>query len=204
VWGFARTREQDSGFTLAELLVVASLMGIILAASWLAFSAITASDKVTSSATAAAHDMSDPLESISKTVMQNNGFNITLVPPGVTAVTPTAYRMLVWTNRNLSTSTAELDAFYANSAGELVWERWLYNSNKTAFTTHVKWVMTTANANVEKNKPLFTYLDATGAAITDMNQVPAKTRSVRVDAVAKLADGKYASDSRLILLRNRN
>ena len=196
--------KHDEGVTLPELLVVLIMMVFVLASSWAGFQAVTAGTTASASAVTVEHDMSDPLELTSKMVMQNNGINTTTRPTGFTTVSPTPYQLWVWTNRSKSSATAELDAFYADPAGELVWERWSYNSSKTAYTQHVRWVMSSNNANISQHVPLFMYLDANGAPITDMTLVPSAARSVRMTAVSLLSNGRYATDSRSILFRNKN
>lgn len=199
----ARALGDDVGLTLAELLVAATLLGVIITGAFAGMAAVRGSDVVAGAASTQARDMANPLEMISKMVMQNNGFNTVTYPTGWTSVTPTAYSILIWTNQSMGQSP-ELDAFYANSSKELVWERWKYDSRKTTFTTHVRWVMSTSNANVQRNVPLFRFYDGSGDELTDMSLVPARARVIIATTVSKLSNGAYAQDSRTILFRNRN
>lgn len=198
-WSTLRSSE---GMTLTELLVAVALIGVVVTAAFAGLLVINKGSEVSSSASIVAHDMSDPLEMMSRMIMQNNGLNTATVPQGWSSITPGQYQLLVWTNAKLGV-TPELDAFYSTSAGELVWERWTYNSSKTAFTNHVRWVMSPDNANVAEGVPLFKYYDAEGTQITDMGQAASTTRYVVATTVSESGDNVY-TDSRKILFRNRN
>lgn len=188
--------------TLTEVLVASALLGMVITAGFAGLMVISKGGTISSSASIAAHDMADPLEMMSRMIMQNNGFNTATIPPGWSAIAPSQYQLLVWTNPKLGTNP-ELDAFYSTDAGELVWERWVYNSGKTTFTTHVRWVMSQNNANVARGVPLFKYYDAAGTQITDMGQAASMTRYVIATTVSDSGTDVY-TDSRTILFRNRN
>jgi hypothetical protein len=181
----------DDGFTLSELIIVTGLLGFIVAAAWAGMAAISKAGTVSSNATTASHDLSIPLEQISKIVMQN------------TTVKSTApNRIEVWTDRNLD-DLPELDAFYADAAGELVWESWFYDSARTTYTKHTKWVFSENNANVSSGSPLFTYYDKAGNVITDMEKAPSKTYYMRAVVKVRL-DDHVVDGARTILFRNRS
>lgn len=183
----------DAGFTLTELLAVVGLMGVVIAAAWGGMYVVAKSNAQTTAQSNAAHSFADPMEEISKMLMQN--LSVSSTDP---------YRVEVWTDRNMD-GQPELDAFYAAS-GQLVYERWGYNSARTVVLNHYKWVMSPANGNNYGGTmvPLFTYYDANGVQITDMTKAPSGTRLVRVRVVVRLGNGATTSDTRDVVFRNRS
>jgi hypothetical protein len=186
-----RRLADDSGFSLSELVIVTGLLGFIVAAAWAGMAAISKAGDVSENATTTTHDLSIPLEQISKVVMQNTTVKYTA-----------ANRMEVWTDRNLD-NMPELEVIYANAAKELVWESFYYDSSRTTVTKHTKWVFSVNNANASSGTPLFTYYDRAGAVITDMEKAPSLSRYVRVRVKVQLKD-QVVEGGRIILYRNRS
>lgn len=184
----------DSGFSLSELLVVLGLMGAVLAVAWAGLFGIRASDEIASQEGQAATAFADPLEQMSRILMQNTSVRST-----------DNNRVEVWTDRDLD-GLPELNAFYANADGQVVHEWWLYNTARTAVTQHRTWVMAENNANVSSGTPLFTYVDADGVELsgTDIAQKgPSDTVFVRVRMTVDI-NGRTETDVREILFRTRS
>lgn len=187
-----QTCRRDDAFTLAELVVVVGLLGFVLAGAWAGMSVINKSQQVNHAASVTARDLSNPMEQMSRTIMQNSE---------VSSTDPN--QIVVWTDRTQD-GLPEKNSFYVNAGGELIWESWEYNATRSSFTKHNVWVMSDNNANSASGVDLFTYQDKNGVAITDMSHAPSDTRSVVVTLVADLGNGATAQDVRTILFRNRN
>ena len=194
----------DEGLSLSELLVVVGMLGVVLAAAWGGFFALTRSDVVNTAQSQAAHDFSDPMEWMSKIVMQETAMDSVGTTPN--SINPGPYAIGVWTNRNADT-TPELNNISVDTAGDLVWESWVYDSSRLNVLpgTHNKWVVSSTNSNrtVSPNVPLFTYLDSQDTTITDMTTVSSATYRIRVTLLVPGVDGVTLRDSRDITLRNK-
>ena len=185
----------DSGFSLSELIIVLGLLSMVLMGAWGGMFYVTKSNSVSTFQGNAAHDFADPMEEMSRMIMQNLTIN---------AADP--YRIEVWTDRGM-TGKPELDAFYATVDNKLVYESWGYTSDRLTITRHRLWVMSPSNYNRTTSTPLFTYYDKTGAVIAT-SLVPSKAPSdavrVRVRLRVDMGSGVTASDVRDIVFRNRS
>jgi hypothetical protein len=191
---------REDGLSLAEFVTVVSVLGFVLAAAWAGFFAFQKADSINTVQAQAAHDFSDPMEWVSKIVMQATAIDTA----GTTSnsISPSAYQIGVWTNRD-SDTTPELNNIYVDTSGNLVWEYWTYDSSRTTTTKHVKWVVSATNANRSAGVPLFTYWDANGNQITDMSLAASSTYRVTVTLAVPGSSGGTLQDSRDITLRNK-
>jgi len=186
--------EDERGFSLSELLVVLGLMGAVLAVAWAGLFGIRQSDRIASSQGDAATAFGDPMEEMSKILMQNTSVRTT-----------SSNRIEVWTDRDLN-GMPELNAFYPTSDGTLVWEWWQYNTARTAFTAHRTWVMSEVNANLAQGVPLFTYYVKNGSALSGADiasKGPSDTVYVKVRLTIDL-DGRTETDVREVSFRTRS
>ncbi len=190
----------DDGLSLAELMVVVSVLGFVLAAAWAGMFALQRADVVNTAQSQAAHDFSDPMEWMSKIVMQATAIDTVGTTPN--SINPGPYQIGVWTNRDGDT-TPELNNIYVDAGGHLVWEYWVYNSSRTTPLKHVKWIVSYTNANVAAGVPLFTYWGATGNQITDMSVASSGTYRVTATLAVPGVDSGSMRDSRDITLRNK-
>jgi len=185
----------DAGFSLTELIVVVGLLPIVLAMAWGGLMYATTSAAVNTTQGNAAHDFANPMEQMSRVLMQNTSIR-----------SASANRIEVWTDRDMDGSP-ELDAFYVTADKKLVFERWGYNSGRTTILSHNVWNMSTNNHNMATTTALFTYYDKDGNVIADADiasRAPSNATRVRVKLLMDMGKGRTANDVRDILFRNRS
>jgi len=191
----ARIFSEESGFSLPELIIVVGLIPLVLAGAWGGLSFVTASSKVSSVQGNAAHDFANPMEQMSRMIMQN-----------MTIKTASGNRLEVWTDRNMD-GAPELDAFYVTSDNQLVFERWSYTSDRLTVLAHNVWSMSASNHNFASGTAAFTYYDKAGAQIpaSDVSaKAPSDATRVRVTLIIDMGNGTTAQDVRDIVFRNRS
>lgn len=190
-----RRMEDDSGFSLSELIIVIGLLPVVLAVAWAGLMYATTSSAVSATQGNAAQDFANPMEQISRTIMQNT--SIRSAQPD---------RIEVWTDRDMDGSP-ELDAFYVTADKRLVFERWAYNSGRTTVLSHHVWNMSVNNHNVSTGAALFEYYDKDGVLIPTAEisaRAPSNAIRVRVRLKLDMGNGRTAEDVRDILFRNRS
>lgn len=187
--------KDDRGFSLSEMMVVIGLLSMVLGGAYGAMYYVTQTNTVSQAQGNAAHDFTDPVEEMSRLIMQNLS---------VRSATP--YKIEVWTDRDMD-GQPELDAFYATSDGKLVLERSGYTSDRLTVTSHSTWVMSEHNANVSAGIPLFQYYDGTGAEIPAVDlatRAAGYTVRVRATVVVNMGGGATMSTVREIAFRTRS
>lgn len=189
------TIRDDRGFSLSEMMVVIGLLSMVLGGAYGAMYYVTQTNTVSQAQGNAAHDFTDPVEEMSRLIMQNLS---------VRSATP--YKIEVWTDRDMD-GQPELDAFYATNDGKLVLERSAYTSDRLTVTSHSTWVMSEHNANVSAGIPLFQYYDGNGAEIPAADlatRAAGYTVRVRATVVVNMGGGATMSTVREIAFRTRS
>jgi len=189
-----RIARDEQGFSLSELIIVVGLMGTVIAMSWAGLSVMMKGNDISTSQGNSANAFANPVEEMSMILMQNGS---------VKSAAPN--RVEVWTDRQID-GTPELNAFYVNSSGELIWESWKYNSARTSYTSHNVWVMDNSNANVAQGVPLFAYYDRDGSVLTGTNiaqKGPSDTVYMKLTVIVHTTNGT-TSDTRGVYFRNRS
>lgn len=189
---------RDAGFTLSELLVVISLMGIVLAAAYMFVYAAQASQKGIDREATLARSVSQPLLTMERLIVQNAAIDPNLVPTG--------NRLTVLTDQNADnvleqhTFTAVEDA---NGQGYVDLLTYLVDSNGARVgSPKQNGHIALNNANIRDNVPLFRYYDAEGVEITDMGAVSFNARRVDVQMRISVA-GPSETHTDTIYFRNR-
>jgi len=189
------TRSNDSGFTVAELLVAVALLGIIISVSFLAMQVVRSSNDVTERQAQFSRNVSTPLHVMDKVLSQNRA-----IENGGGRVSD-AYTVTTRSPLNPDTSTYTRHIFSAGADGSLterVWRVSVANGSEQLIKTNV-WSTENANrAGGVVKGALFRYLDANGATAADVTQA----RSVLVEVWTE-NDGRYFRDRRQIYFRNR-
>ena len=176
----------DSGITLAEMLVVTALMGFVLAVVYMAVEFSYRSTAVAEAQSQFAREVTAPLNVMDMSISQRVPLaGWTMQPYTATLRMPADYRP----------GTIEEHTYSATTAGTLVQEVHRINGVTRTLVRTVTWSRN--NTNRARNVPLFSYfngsVNATNVALVNNVVVRIETR----------ADGRDFSDSRRIFFRNR-
>jgi len=189
----ASVSPSENGFSLAELLVVVALLGVVLSTVYLLLGTSNGMADVAESLSTTARALSNPPEIISKHVMQQTS---------LTEATP--YRLDVWTDRDMD-ANRERHSFRAEAPNRLLWETWEYDkTNGSTILSHSLQVLSEDNRNVAESVGLFRYFDEDGNEITDMSVVGSRAFAVELTIVVDTGRGRTARDTRDITLRNKD
>jgi prepilin-type N-terminal cleavage/methylation domain-containing protein len=185
------TRRRDEGFSVAELLVALSIMGIIMVVMFMATQVVDVGGKVTRKQSAFTRDISSPLHVMDKRLSQNKAIenNATYIS--------NAYQITSRGPLNPTTKKYRRHVYAVDSLGRLV--ETTYEVAWGAAPVKVnEYTWTDRNANLRLAKgPVFTYLDASG-----VTTVPAGARSVLIELWSEV-DGDYMVGRRQVFFRNR-
>lgn len=177
----------DSGISLAEMLVVLVLMGFVIGVAYMGLSFGYRAQSVAERQSQFARSVTAPLAQMDSAFAQSTAptAGASIEAYNVTLEFPSLYKP----------GTTLQQQYTANTDGTLVLR--VYQGSGSARTLVRTDVLSTVNANRAKGKPLFTYyngsLVATQLATAD---------SVKVELVSSV-DGQYFTDSRTTYFRNR-
>lgn len=189
---FDRMAQSEDGYSLAELLVVVGLMGVVLAVAWNVNFFINRASAQNEREAWFGAEIRTPLMQFDKLLMQNGQIE------GVSG----DYSISFFTDVDLD-DVKERNVIKAQG-GTLSMTSWVVNgANQNVGAPIRDVVFSTHNANQDEGVPLFTYYDRDGAAITSSDEYAGSARSVRTTIVVDY-DGQVFSDSRLTFLRNRD
>lgn len=193
-----RTDIRDAGFSLAELMVVVALMGIMITLSYGAFVAVDRASEVSSRQATFAREISRPLAIISEAVMQGR----------IEAADD--YSLTITTdvdNNDLLERHVIAAPGTGTRLGTLTMQSWLTDSSRVNTTQRMNATFSRNLVNRAVSEPLFRYYgtDASGTEyrITTMADVPSAATSVEIVIVVEDADGNQFTDSRRMSLRNQ-
>jgi len=180
----------EKGFTLAEMLVVVSLLMVILTAVYYVSAAVRVSGEVTSRQALFTHDISSPLHVMDKVLSQNKAIESS------GGFVSDAYTLTTRSPAKPGTSSYTRHVYSAGVDGTLTEKIYActLGSATTSLVKTVEW--SENNANRVKGS-MFTYLGPDGQTTT-----PANARSVIVQVWVQ-HDGKYYTGKRQVYFRNR-
>jgi len=187
--------KRDSGFTLTELMVVLSLLGVILFISYGALYAVFRANEVAQRHATVANEVSAPLHVIEKVLTQ------------ATYVEEAApYRITVLTDSD-NDNVAERHVIEALADGTLRHRTWLTDSMRQNTTLIFDAQWSENNANQQRVVPLVHYygdVDENGLVELLSSPVnPADVCYVHVNIAVEVDEQPY-QDSRSAWMRNRS
>lgn len=181
----------DEGFSLAELLVVIALMGMVLAVAYNVNALVSRASAQNEREAWFGAEVRTPLAYFDKLLMQNAEIE------GVSG----DYMISFFTDVDLD-DVRERNVIQAEN-GVLSLTRWHVSGANVNVGAPIQSItFSTNNANEAEGVPLFTYLDTEGVVIADPDNYAGSARSIRTTIVVDY-DGEVFSDSRVSFLRNR-
>lgn len=180
---------QDHGFSVTELMVVLSLIGVLLAAVYFTYSAIGIGNAVAMRQASFAYDINEPLQVMDKALSQNtsleNGGG--LVSDG--------YTITVRGPQDAVTNISKRQVFSAGTDGRLTEHRYEITAGGVVTDKGIR-EMSALNSNRVKG-PMFKYLDSSGNTTTTVG-----ARAVLIE-IWVTNEGKSYSAARQVYFRNR-
>ena len=176
----------DSGFTLTELLVVLTLLGVLLAVIFGAVQVVQQGNGIVSAQSQFAQDLSSPLQTMDKLFSQNKRI-----------VSGSQYSATIDMPYDQNLGISKRYVFAADSQGRLIETIQNVSGSGTTVTTLKSFPMSTHNSNIGQSLPLFQYLDGSGNTTTT-----AGARSVLIQ-ISSTSDRRTMSTKRQVYFRNR-
>ncbi len=206
----------DAGISLAELLVVVTLLGFVLAAAFALQSVVRASTAVGVTIAEGATTLGDPVEFTSRIVMQTrsvvtsgtvrapNGATVTV--PSAVASQPGDFDLAVATDRVPFNGWWELNYFHidASAPSVLSWDCWTYDESNNALSSkRAYWKMSTSVNNRTVGLPMLDFYGKdTAVRLTTPLDITSDLRYVNVSLAVPTPGGGWTKDSRFVALRN--
>lgn len=181
----------DSGMTLAELMVVLLLMGFVMAAVYMGLQFTTGARNTAEQQAAFASSITAPMDSMDNAFSQSLRANAgtTIDPYSVTLQMPSAYRQ---------DGVTVYRTFVANTDGSL-WEYDRLNSSSAQPYRSFRWSTTNHNrSDPTSTTALFQYYVGQSTQATTL----AGAESVVITVVSQY-NGKTFTDSRRVYFRNK-
>ena len=188
----------EQGFTLTEMLVVMSLLGIVLFAAYMFIFAATAGQSNSDKEASLSRAVTLPLQTMERLIIQNSAITPSPSPSGT--------KLTVLTDQN-SDGTLERHTFEAvrDTAGLGYVRLTTYivdaAGNTVGAARHDGYIARD-NANIRDGVPLFLYFTKDGVQITDPGAVSTGAAYVVVQLRATIG-GKTETHSDTIYFRNR-
>lgn len=194
---FLRILKDDEGLSLAELLVVLALMGMLLTAAYMGITLASRSGEIQRRDDYIARNLTGPLQVMDVVLSQNLTMN----------ATADGYSFDCLTDQD-NNNTRERHVFLCTTDGRLV--QTVYSVTATGVQTLTRttvWQTSAAappqsNANRLRARPLITYYrrDPITGAIANATAGTANEALITLEV---MYNGAFYSDSRRVLFRNR-
>ena len=179
------------GFSLTELMIVVSLMGMILAISYSGLLVMYKAREVSDRQAAFAAEGAAPLTHMEKVLTQA----LVIEEPG-------PYTVTVLTDRD-NNNLVERHVIEASSDGVMRHRTWQTDESRQNADLLFDSTWSTNNANQAQNTPLVVYFDSDHQRISDMSTVADEATFIDIHVVVDY-DGRIYDDTRSSLLRNMN
>lgn len=191
-----RLLREDSGMSLAELMVVLGLMGFVMATTYGALMFTNRANGVADTQAQFASNITAPLDAMDVTFSQSTSLTGGILDPYVSSV-----RLPVHYDPNAGSNQFQVRQYSAGADGRLI-ENVLVVTNGVSTPLRQPVVWSTTNANRALGRPMFRYFRSTA----NSGSMPA-TNAALVDKVNieiwTVREGKQFHDSRWVFLRNQ-
>lgn len=187
--GMWRKASSDDGFSLAELIVVCSLLGIILSAAYAGLDAVQVASDVSNRQTIFAAEVGSPMLAVEEVLQQTFAIE-----------SASAYGMTVRTDAD-NDNLAERHVIGVGTDHRLTQQAWKTNALMQNTTPYMNAVWSRNNVNLSEAVPLFVYYDENHNPITNYTLVPDSVKTIRIEVVVN-QDGRTFRGSRSVVLRN--
>lgn len=185
--------DNDEGFSLAELVVVLGLMGVILAVAWASYSVISNGARMAEGEAMTAREIAVPLLECERLLIQQHNILDGTIEGRLVNPSP----WLVAFNTDV-----DHDSHIESTIMEVTTDgRLLITTAEISEHDYETVVWSTANRNRATSTPFLTYYDGSGEVI-GYDAVKTDARSVMI-TIATEYDGRAYSDSRTVSFRNR-
>lgn len=189
----------DGGFTLTEMLVVISLLGIVLFAAYMFIFAARAGQANSDREAALSRAVTLPLLSVERLLVQNSAID--------QSETPSHNKLMIITNPSGVDGQEEQNTFEAvqdpaTGLGYVNLTTYKLTGGVRVGSAMQNGHISSDNTNIADGVYLFRYYDKSGVEITDMSTVIQNARSVLVQ-MRVLVGGRHETHADTIYFRNR-
>lgn len=183
---------RDEGFSLAELIIVMGLIGIVLAAAWSLSYSMVQGGRVNETQSVFARDSGEPVRLANRAIMQ-------AVEVEGSYCTSQAIQFL--TDRTMNSQFQRV-RISATADRHMRYEEWQLNSSKAEVSKRLDILFSEKHvSNLERGVPLFTYYNWDGVVIDDSTLIGSDTRSVTL-ALSLTVGSSSVVSSQTVMLRN--
>jgi prepilin-type N-terminal cleavage/methylation domain-containing protein len=180
---------RDEGYTLAELLVVLALLGLVVGAAFTLLGLVNTGTALSSRQAWMSREIGFPLEHLERLLTQQ--------APPMNAVGPYVCEIRTDQDRD---NHYEIHRFEATIDGRLIQT----TSEEVDRPTPQETVWSTNNMNLGVAQPLFVFYDADGKDMSGETEIRIKQYAMSVKVtIAAEHDGEIITDSRHVYFRNR-
>ena len=194
-----RCARGDEGYSLSEMMVVVSLIGIVISAAYMFLNAVNVSQASSSREAALSRAVTRPLLTMEKLFVQNSAID--------PLSSPSPYHVTILTDTNGDDVLEQhtFDAVRDPHTGDGYVDLTTYLTDASGArvgAARQSGHIAADNANIRDSVKLFRYYDEDGVEITDMGAVSPRARSI-VLQMRVTVDGRSETHVEAVAFRNR-